>query len=133
MFEDIFCAISGITPDDNEFFEDAPLGWIKITLERKHINPQWAAVQMVKKGLIETTLSQLPEEQREMQRLGIEIQVEAQFHSYESEIDQFITQEEEVFVSPPERDDSLGEVWGQIQEILGLEENFTLEGLEEEI
>jgi hypothetical protein len=131
MFDDIFCAISGITPDENEFFDDAPLGWVKITVERKHINPQWAAVQMVKKGLIETTLAALPEDQRELQRLGIEIQVEAQFYGYESEIDQFITQEEEVFVSPPERDETIGESWSQIEDALGLEENFALGVLEE--
>ena len=79
-----FAPLVALPPDENEFFDDAPLGWVKITIERKHINPQWAAVQMVKKGLIETTLAALPEDQRELQRLGIEIQVEAQFYGYES-------------------------------------------------
>ena len=131
MFDDIFCAISGITPDESEFFDEAPLGWVKLTIERKHINPQWAAVQMVKKGLIETTLAALPKDQRELQRLGIQIQVEAQFHSYASEIEQFIIQEEEVFVSPPEKDEAIGSTWSQIEDILGLEENFAIEALEE--
>ena len=47
------------------------------------------------------------------------------------EIDQFITQEEEVFVSPPEKNEAIGATWSQIEETLGLEENFAIEALEE--
>ena len=87
MIDDIFCAISGITPDENEIFVDIPMGWMRVTVEKQLLNPQWAAIQMVKKGLIESTLLQIPEEHRDMQRMGIEIQVAAQFHSYEEQCD----------------------------------------------
>jgi hypothetical protein len=103
---------------------DIPYEWIRVTVEKQYLNPQWAAIQMVKKGLIESTLLQLPEEHREMQRMGIEIQVEAQFHGYEEQFEQFITVSEEVYVSPPSKNNEIKSSWEQVVDILGLEEDF---------
>ena len=43
--EDIFCALSGLPPEENEIIgeSDTPYGWIKITIEKKHLNPEWAS------------------------------------------------------------------------------------------
>lgn len=124
MFDDIFCAFSGVAPDENDFFSDVPNGWLKITVEKQILNPQWAAIQMVKKGLVESTLLQLPEEHREMQRMGIEIQVAAQFHGYEDQFEQFITISEEAYISDPSKNDDVLEAWMSLVETLGLEEDF---------
>lgn len=124
MFEDIFCAISGITPEEDELFSEIPVGWLRVTVEKQVINPQWAAIQMVKKGLVESTLLQLPEEHREMQRMGIEIQVAAQFHAYEEQFEQFLSVTEEVYISNPTKNDEIKASWDDIVETLGLEEDF---------
>lgn len=129
MFEDIFCAISGITPEEDELFSEIPIGWLRVTVEKQVINPQWAAIQMVKKGLVESTLLQLPEEHREMQRMGIEIQVAAQFHAYEEQFEQFLSITEEVYISNPTKNDEIKASWDEIVETLGLEEDFL--GLED--
>ena len=125
MFEDIFCALSGITPNDNELLDsDIPLGWVKVSLERQFLNPQWAAVQLVKRGMIESTLASIPEADRELQRMGIEIQVNASFHAYEQDIDQFITIGEDVFISPPENSDEMKKEWDKFCNSLGLDVDF---------
>ena len=133
MFDDIYCAISGITPDENEALAEIPFGWLRVTVEKQILNPQWAAIQMVKKGLIESTLLQIPEEHRAMQRMGIEIQVAAQFHLYEQEFEQFITISEEAYISNPTKNDSILKTWNELAETLGLEEDFlgTSDGQEE--
>jgi hypothetical protein len=130
MFEDIYCAISGVAPSENEVLDGVPVNWLKVTVEKQFLNPQWAAVQMVKKGLVETTLQQLPEDQRELQRMGIQIQVAAQFHSYESDIDQWLSLYEEVYVSPPENTEQIKEEWEKLVAQLGLEEDFSQVGLD---
>ena len=124
MFDDIFCALSGIAPDESDLFSDIPHGWLRITVEKQILNPQWAAIQMVKKGLVESTLLQLPEEQREMQRMGIEIQVSAQFHGYEDQFDQFISITEDVYVSDPIKNEDVKSAWKDMVETLGIEEDF---------
>jgi hypothetical protein len=132
MFDDIFCALSGIAPDENDLFSDVPNGWLRITVEKQVLNPQWAAIQMVKKGLVESTLLQMPEEHREMQRMGIEIQVAAQFYGYEEQFEQFITISEEVYVSDPSKNGDVLEAWTSLSETLGLEEDFVDAPEEEE-
>jgi hypothetical protein len=124
MFDDIYCALSGITPDEDDLFSDIPHGWMRVTVEKQVINPQWAAIQMVKKGLVESTLLQLPEEHRDLQRMTIEIQVAAQFHGYEDQFDQFITISEEVYISDPSKNSDVKEAWDSLAETLGLEEDF---------
>ena len=124
MFEDIYCALSGIAPDEHELFSDIPHGWMRVTVEKQVLNPQWAAIQMVKKGLVESTLLQIPEEHRDIQRMTIEIQVAAQFFGYEEQFDQFITISEEVYISDPNKNEDVREAWNALSETLGLEEDF---------
>ncbi len=132
MFDDIFCALSGIAPDENDLFSEIPHGWMRVTVEKQVMNPQWAAIQMVKKGLVESTLLQIPEEHREIQRMTIEIQVAAQFHGYEDQFDQFITISEEIFVSDPSKSEDVKEAWETLSDMLGLEEDFVDASVEEE-
>ncbi len=131
MFDDYICALSGITPDEADLFSDIPNGWLRVTVEKQMLNPQWAAIQMVKKGLVESTLLQLPEEHREMQRMGVEIQVAAQFHSYEEQFEQIISITEEIYISDPSKNEDVLEVWNSLSETLGLEEDFAISSEEQ--
>ena len=82
MFDEIMCALSGKIPDEEAMFsaEDGiPDAWIRLTLERRFPNPKWIAIQQVKHTLLENTLTQLPEEEREIHSLNVAIQVEAQY------------------------------------------------------
>ena len=87
---DYVCALSGVEADDTELVEgsddlgDLPVGWTKITVQRRLLNPRWYEVQQAKGALVEVTLSQLPEEMREQMRPLITVQVDAQFAALEA-------------------------------------------------
>ena len=130
MLDEIICALSGITPSEEDLLlEDPPLptwiptGWIKVTVERKYPNPQWLKLQTVKQGLIEATLQQVPEEQRALQRENVEIQVDAQYSQLEGteKYKKTITEKEVAYISPPESDDELMGEYQGLLELLGLE------------
>ena len=66
------------------------------------------------------TLSQLPEEARDQMRPLIAIQVDAQFAALEASVEEFVIDEEEVFVAPPESDKALAAEYFEVRDRLGL-------------
>jgi len=120
------CTISGVEADEEDLVEgsddlgDMPVGWTKVTLQRRMYNPRWLEVQQAKEALVEVTLSQLPEEAREQMRPLISIQVDAQFAALEASIEEFALEEEEIFVAPPESDKALAAEYFEIRDRLGL-------------
>jgi len=120
------CALSGVEADESELVEggddlgDLPVGWTKVTIQRRLLNPRWYEVQQAKAALIEVTLSQIPDEAREQMRPLITVQVDAQFAALESNIEEFVVDEDEVFVAPPENDKALAAEYFDIRDRLGL-------------
>lgn len=121
------CALSGVEADEEDLVADAeddlsdlPVGWTKITIQRRLINPRWVEVQQAKEALVEVTLSQIPEEARDQMRPLISVQVDAQFAALEANIDEFVTDTDEVFVAPPETDKALAAEYFDIRDRLGL-------------
>ncbi len=118
------CAISGLTEEAVEKFaadglEDLPVGWTKITMTRRQVNPKWLAIQQVKEASIEALLQQFPEEIREVQRFVVEIQVEAQLKALENDTPMFVSDVEDiVFVSDSE---DIVDALNEIREGLGLD------------
>ena len=125
----IICNLSGVAATEDESTNtDIPEGWVQIKVSRCFLNPKWEAIQDVKQYLIQQTLLQVPEEQRDIQLANIVIQVEAQYASLESQTQEYITEEEIVYIAPPESDAQLFEEYNKIRESIGLE----TEELEEE-
>jgi hypothetical protein len=121
------CALSGVEADEDDLVEstdddlsDLPVGWTKITVQRRLISPRWLEVQDAKTALVEVTLAQLPEEARDQMRPLVTVQVDAQFAALEANIDEYITDTEEVFVAPPESDKTLAAEYFDIRDRLGL-------------
>lgn len=120
------CTISGVEADEEDLVEgsddlgDMPVGWTKITLQRRLYNPRWVEVQQAKEALVEVTLSQLPDEARDQMRPLISLQVDAQFAALEANLDEFVLDEEEIFVAPPESDKALAAEYFEIRDRLGL-------------
>lgn len=121
------CALSGVEADEDDLVVDAeddlsdlPVGWSRITIERRLLNPRWLEVQQAKEALVEVTLSQLPEEAREQMRPLVTVQVDAQFAALESSIEEYVTDTDEVFVAPPETDKALAAEYFEIRDRLGL-------------
>lgn len=123
---DYMCALSGVEADEAELVDgsddlgDLPVGWTKITVQRRLLNPRWYEVRQAKEALVEVTLSQLPEEMREQMRPLITVQVDAQFAALEASIEEFVVDEDEVYVAPPESDKALAAEYFDIRDRLGL-------------
>ena len=123
MFQKYTCALSGkVAPFDEQLDDGSlPEGWVQITVHRRFVNPKWEAIQDVKQSLIQQTLAQIPEEQREAQLVNVVIQVEAQYALLEDKTPEYINDDEIVYISPPEADTQLFEAYNEIREHLGLE------------
>lgn len=119
MNDDIFCAISGIPAP--ETMTEIPTGWIKVTIERQYVNPKYMAIQVVKQGLIQQTLEDMPPEEREKHLMMVQIQVDAQYALLEDRTEPFFTHTEEVYISNPEENEGVLEVWSEVVDALGLE------------
>jgi len=124
MIEDISCALSGQVPDDEAFMnaeDGVPEGWIRITVERRFPNPKWYAIQNVKQGLMEATLSQIPEADRPNHLINVQIQVEAQYAMLEANTEQSFLESEVVYIAPPEGDTALQGEYQKLLEMLDIE------------
>ena len=128
----IICNLSGVAATEDESTNTSiPEGWVQIKVSRCFSNPKWEAIQDVKQNLIQQTLLQVPEDQRDVQLANIVIQVEAQYALLESQTQEFITEEETVHFAPPESDLQLFEEYNKIRESIGLEKDEIEEEEEE--
>jgi hypothetical protein len=131
------CALSGKTAPDNEIVHDAeeddelgelPVGWIKVTVERRGVNPAWLEIQKRKARLTavqqQQVATQLPAEMPEAEKaevmLDLAAAVAAQFHALESETEKYLVAVGEAYVMPPEADAQVAAAWKGIIETLGL-------------
>lgn len=104
--------------DDDGGLDDLPVGWTRIQIQRRQINPEWLALQQIKESIVNGILAQVPEAEREAQRGLAMVQVRAQFHALESSLPIYIVDvEDTVYVS--DRKDAL-EPFNEIRDILGL-------------
>lgn len=119
------CAMTGVTQEgspvpseDEDGLDDLPIGWTKIHVQRRQLNPEWIAIQQVKEAALNGILMQLPEEVREAQRPLMSIQVRAQFHALEASIDPYVIDVDDViYISDSEEATEAG---NEVRELLGL-------------
>ena len=125
---DHICAITGTLADDESpMTETGPLGWVKITIERQVPNPEYVQLQQLKASMVEQQFDMVKEQIPEgdpnaaaMVRLNVEFQIRAMFSALEAEMDQYVPQYEEAYISAPEADEDVLEVLNSIRESLGL-------------
>jgi len=127
MASEYVCALSGVEADEADLVAstddeagDLPVGWSRITIQRRVVNPRWIEVQQGKAAVIEVTLLQMPEEAREQMRPLVTIQIDAQFSGLEGNVDAFLLEEETVYVSPPEEDAAVATEFLELRERFGL-------------
>jgi hypothetical protein len=122
------CALSGNEPDEEEILSPRdsdelgtmPLNWTRVTLERRLLNSRWIEIQQAKGALVEAALSNVPEENHEVVRPMISLQIDAQFAALEANIPQYENFSEVVYIAPPEDDKVLRAEFFAIREKLGL-------------
>ena len=126
MSTESVCSLSGVEADDTEVLEGSddlgamPVGWTRVTFQRRLINPRWEEIQQGKEALINVALSQVPEEHREDARVLIALQIDAQFATLEAGTDRYAVYDEVIYVAPPELDRTLATEFFSIRERLGL-------------
>jgi hypothetical protein len=121
------CSLSGVEAEDDELLEDGddalgdmPLGWTKVTFQRRLMNPRWEEIQQAKEALVQVALSQVPEEAREQAAPVVAMQIDAQFAALESNTDRYVVFDETIYVAPPELDRALAAEFYSVRDRLGL-------------
>jgi hypothetical protein len=122
------CALSGSEAEEEDILSDReadelgtmPLNWTRVTLERRLYNDRWIEIQQAKAALVEAALANVPEENHEVVRPMIALQIDAQFAALEAGIPKFETFSEVVYIAPPEENKVLREEFFAIREKLGL-------------
>ena len=139
FMSEYICSLSGreaeadeSPPISDDDLMDLPNGWIKITIQKREINPYFQQIQAVKhatKGqLIHSSLSQaeeeeaeITEEQKGLLSATISIQVDAQFSALEASVPVYSVDEEVLYVAPVVGDEELQSEWNKVRKILGME------------
>lgn len=123
------CSMSGVVADEDDAVHDAPkgdvlgtlpVGWSRVTVERRLENARWDDIQQAKTTLVQMTLANVPEEHRGEAEPMIAMQVDAQFAALEAATDRYVTITEVLYVAPPEDDAELAKEWFAIRQTLGL-------------
>ena len=127
--ETFICSLSGVEAPDMEILPDdmaddlglLPVGWTRITIDRRLPSQEWQEIQQVKMIMSEAAVQQLPEEQRVPEAVrAIQIQIAAQFASLEANLSPFSNMKEVIFLAPPELDPALAKEFFEIRDRLGL-------------
>lgn len=122
MSEEYECAISGQVEDagleeDADGLHDLPVGWTKVTFQRRAWNPKWQTIQAVKEAGVEAMLQSIPEEYREEQRAAVEVQVEASLYGIESATPKYLVEETTLYISDNEE---VAETLAEVKTLLGI-------------
>jgi hypothetical protein len=135
------CSISNIDAAEEDLIDDLraidddglgslPLGWSRVTIEKRVMNPMWEKIKQAKDMLYQTNMMQAkmraeqaqqtvtPEQMAEVELL-IKLQIEAQFSSLEANTEQFMVFTETVTISPIEHSESVAADFFQARDLLG--------------
>lgn len=111
--DDYVCTLSGVTPLEHEEIEDdeddLPLGWFKVTIVKRELNPEWIYHQEFKSAKIDGLLQQIEEQHRKEARPMIAHDISAQYAGYEQGLDQYIDLEDTVFMAPSTRSGAIND------------------------
>ena len=110
---------------DDDSLEDLPLGWLKVTVQRRVQNPTWEQLQYRKARLLEgmklSIPSDAPDDDRREMTADLEISLTAQFAVLDAQIPRYVTEEEDCFILDPSKDKQVQKAWDTIAGELGLD------------
>lgn len=129
------CAISGkVAPeadlvlDDNNDeadLDNLPVGWVKVTVQRRGVNPEWIEVQKRKQRQLAGMKAQIPDggsgAERAEQEADVEYAVRAAFFAIEQGTPKYVTVEDVAYVSNPDANKQVGEEWKKLATLLSVD------------
>ncbi len=129
---------------DEEEDDNPPIGWVRITVERRVLNPVWAEFQQDKAAMIQgqqmsipthrPDKSAIPPEDRAVAERIVQRGTDGALYGLEEGIPKFIMLEQEIYVSPPEQMESPPVIaaWESLSALLELTKDEPAEGAEGE-
>jgi len=128
--DDYICALSGLAPKEDDYvdggdeLDDLPMGWSRVTIQTRRANPKYElllAVKSVMRDQLEAQIKEdIPDEQRNLAKASIELQVDAQFAAIAPEIPPFLIEERITYISDVKKDKELETAWTGILKELDL-------------
>ena len=132
---DYVCCLSGGVPQANSLvedlgddeLEDLPVGWVRVTFQRRLHNPKWSQIQKVKGATVEQMMTSVDDDIAKEIRQVIELQVEAQYAVLEASTPPFLVEEKVTFIGDPDENSQLKSAYDKVLKSLDLQE---LEGIQ---
>jgi hypothetical protein len=131
---DYECAISGkyaaetdlVLDDENDEagLDALPIGWIKITAQRRGVNPAWLEIQKRKARQLAGMQAQIPEgddADRAEQIEDVKMAVDAAFFAIEKGTPKYVVIEASCVVLNPDANKQVGAEWKGIASVLSLD------------
>lgn len=120
------CALSNLVSEGGLYYKkdkmgDVPAGWIEVRMRRRIPSPAYLNIQNIKARVTEALLMNMPPDAREVQREAVVLQIESQYRAIERDTPPFFTEEEIVYIAPPESSEEIAEAVNEIRASLGLE------------
>jgi hypothetical protein len=107
---------------------EGPLNWLRVTVERRILNPAWVDFQEVKAIMIEGQIMGLPkhrpdktpisDDERATAGRAIKTGTDAALFGLEDATPKYIVVEDEVWISPPSSNPSVLDAWSKIAAVL---------------
>lgn len=129
---DYICAISGRSPKEADLVLDAaadddldmlPVGWVRVTVERRGVNPAWVRILGAKARTLLNLMGQVPDDASDdaktIMQDDMTTLVDAQFFAIESATPHYQTETVVLIVRNPDEDKGVAEAWGKVAEVLG--------------
>lgn len=122
--DEYICALSGIAANEEQYIdggdelEDLPVGWTKVTIQTRQLNPKYQLLLTTKEAMRKQAESGISDEvtgdEREIALASIALQVDAHFANIAAEISPFLIEESVTYVSHIEDNTELKEEWEKI-------------------
>ena len=120
------CALTGEEAEPQDLvegdadFDGMPLGWTRVTIERRTLNPRFVEVMQAKRMLVQAALSQMPEEARPSMAALVGIQIDAQFAALVDLTPEHAVERDTIYISDPADNTVLAREWNGMRDTLGL-------------
>lgn len=128
------CAISGKVATDSDLVLDdkhdeddlaeLPVGWVRVTVQRRGVNPAWLEIQKRKARQLagmQAQIPELPDAERAEAVEDTRMAVEASFFAIEQGTPKYVTVEDAAYISNPDASKQVAAEWKKIADVLSLD------------
>jgi hypothetical protein len=109
---DVYCAITGVLPDDGDYVAEHPLededlselpvGWTRVTVQTRTPSPAWQEIVGVEEAMVAQVLDGVPKGQRKAATVGVRVQVAAQLAALKAQTAPYVIDTDVFYIAPGE-------------------------------